>query len=137
MKSFILITSLFASLAVSAGELKVIDVPSLKMPFGHVNTKFEVNLKEGTAGVVATHKKTRPGKHPRIRYTTFEAIVPELAMVGDELMLTIDGSSITCGTMGVTNVLKLPVLKLNGNCLLKSKRVKTSKGTRFQVVVKY
>ncbi len=137
MKSLILVTCLFASMAVSAGELTVIDVPSLKMPFGHYDTKFEVNLKEGTAGVSVTHKKVRPGKHPRVRYTTFEEIVPELSMVGDDLVLDIDGSSIICGTMGVTNVFKLPVLKLNGNCLLKTQKVKTAKGRRFQVVVKY
>lgn len=137
MKRLVIITSLFASLAVSAGELKVIDVPSLKMPHGYVDSKFEVNLKEGTAGVVATHKKTRPGKHPRYRYTTFEAIVPELSLVGDELILTVDGSTVVCGTMGVTNILKLPVLKLNGKCVLKEKRVKSAKGKRFQVVIKY
>ena len=137
MKSLILVTSLFASLAVSAAELKVIDVPSTKMPYGHVDTKFEVNLKEGTAGVSATFKKVRPRKHPRIQVTSFESIVPELSMVGDDLMLDIDGTSVTCGTMGITRVFKLPVLKLNGNCLLESKRVKTNKGTRFQVVLKY
>lgn len=137
MKSLILVTCFLASMAVSAGELTVIDVSARKMPMGHVNTKFEINLQEGTAGVSATHKKVRPRKHPRIQYTTFEAIVPELSMVGGELVLNIDGSLITCGTMGITNVFKLPVLKLNGNCLLETKRVKTANGRRFQVVVKY
>ncbi|MCM2350657.1 MAG: hypothetical protein NDI69_11610 [Bacteriovoracaceae bacterium] len=137
MKRLVLVTSLFASLAVSAGELKVNDVPSTKMPYGHVNTQFEVNLQEGTAGVSATFKKVRPRKYSRIQVTSFEAIVPELSMVGNDLILDVDGSSITCGTMGVTNVFKLPALKLNGNCLLESKRVKTAKGKRFQVVVKY
>ncbi len=137
MRSLIFVASLFASLAVSAGELKVIDVPSTKMPYGHVDTKFEVNLKEGTAGVSATFKKIRPRKHPRIQVTSFESIVPELSMVGDDLILDIDGTSVTCGTMGITRVFKLPVLKLNGNCILESKRVRTNKGTRFQVVLKY
>ncbi len=137
MKSLILVATLFASLAVSAGELKVIDVPSMKMPMGHINTKFTVDFKEGTVGVTATHKKTRPGKHPRTQVTSFEAIVPELSMVGDDLVLDVDGTSIICGTMGVTNVFKLPVLKLNGNCSLETKRPKTAKGRRFQVVVKY
>lgn len=137
MKKLVLATGLFASLAASAGELKVIDVPSLKMPFGHVHTKFEVNLREGTAGVSATHKKTRPRKHPRIQVTSFEAIVPELSMVGDELVLNVDGSSVVCGKMGESRVFKLPVLNLNGNCLLETQRVKTAKGKRFQVVLKY
>ncbi len=138
MKKLVLVTSLFASLAVSAAELKVMDLPSLEMSHGHVTTRFEIDHSSGTAGVSATVTRRRPGRGGGTTYThTRENVVPELSMVDGTLSLFVDGTTVDCGTMGVTRIFKRPVLNLNGNCDLESRRVKTSQGRRFQLFIKY
>ena len=138
MKKLVLMTTLFASLAVSAGELKVMDLPSSEMAHGHVTTRFEIDLNSGTAGVSATVTRRKPGRGGGTTYThTRENVVPELSMVGGTLALNVDGVSVDCGTMGVTIIFKRPVLNLNGNCDLDTRRVKTAQGRRFQLFIKY
>lgn len=138
MKKLVLVTSLFASLAVSAAELKVMDLPSLEMSHGHVTTRFEIDHSSGAAGVSATVTRKRPGRGGGTSYTrTHEKEVPELSMVGGTLFLNVDGVSVDCGSMGVTRIFKRPILNLNGNCDLETRRVKTAQGRRFQVFIKY
>lgn len=138
MKKLALLTGLFASLAVSAGELKVMDLPSHKISNGHVTTRFEINHREGTAGVVATLTKRQHGRgggHVSVKH--FESLVPELSMQGDSFVLDVEGQSIVCGTMGESRVFRRPVLNLNGNCELVTKRVSSSQGNRFQLFIRY
>lgn len=138
MKKLVFFTSLITSLVASAGELKVMDLPSLEMSHGHVTSRFEIDLNSGTAGVSATVTRRKPGRGGGTTYThTRENMVPELSMVDGTLSLYVDGTIVYCGTMGVTRIFKRPVLNLNGNCDLDSRRVKTSQGRRFQLFIKY
>lgn len=138
MKKLALFTGLFASLAVSAGEILVMDLPSNKISNGHVTTRFEINHHDGTAGVVATLTKRHPGRgggHTTTKH--FEKMVPELSMQSDSFLLNVEGQSILCGTMGESRVFRRPVLKLNGNCDLVTKRISSSEGRRFQLYIRY
>ncbi|MCM2350656.1 MAG: hypothetical protein NDI69_11605 [Bacteriovoracaceae bacterium] len=138
MKKLILAITLLASMAASAGELKVLDLPSSALAHGHVTTRFEINQSEGTAGVSATVTKRRPGRAGGSNYTkTFEKEVPELSMVGGTLSLNVDGVSVVCGTMGVTRIFKRPILNLNGNCDLETRRIRNAEGRRYQLFIKY
>ena len=138
MKKLVLLTGLFASMAVSAGELKVMELPSSDVSHGHLHTRFEVNLNSGTAGVSATITRRRPGRGGGTTYThTFKEMVPELSMVGGDLVLNVDGAAVVCGTMGETRIFRRAVLNVNGNCDLVRKFVKTSSGRKFQLFIKY
>lgn len=138
MKKLAFITTLLVSMVASAGELKVLDVPSSDLANGHVTTRFEVNQAEGTAGVSVTLIKRRPGRGGGSTYTkTFEREVPELSMMDGTLALNVDGISIVCGTMGVTRLFKRPILNLNGNCDLETRRIHNTEGRRFQLFIKY
>lgn len=122
MKSFIVVAALLSSFAVSAAELTVMSVPAKKVR-GTVETKFEVNLQDGTAGVSLTAtKRVMRGRGYHTVSKTFEAEVPELALVGKTLVLTTATESVECGTMGETRIFKRPVLLLNGNCDIITKR---------------
>lgn len=138
MKKLALFTTLFASLAVSAGEIMVMDMPSNKISNGHVTTRYEINHRDGSAGVVATLTKRRPGRGGGHTITKhFEKLVPELSMQGGSFVLDVEGQSIVCGTMGESRVFRRPVLKLNGNCDLVTKRVSSNVGRRFQLYIRY
>lgn len=123
MKSFIVIATMLCSMVASAAELEVMKVSAQKAR-GALNTRFEVNLNDGTAGVSLTATRMIGG--PRNRHAiskTFEKAVPELALVGDTLVLTANGESVDCGTMGETRIFKRPVLNLSGKCDVVAKRV--------------
>lgn len=138
MKKLVLITGLLTAMTATAGELKVMDLPSSSMAGGHVTTRFEVNQLEGTAGVSATITKRRPGRGGGTTHTkTFEKEVPELSMIDGALTLNVDGVSVVCGTMGVTRIFKRPVLNLNGNCDLESRRIRSAEGRRYQLFIRY
>ncbi len=123
MKTFIVIAALLSSVAVSAAELTVLSVPTKKIMHSNVTTRFEVNLEDGTAGVSLTATRTiHHGKTSRTTSKTFEAMVPELALVDKTLVLTTGTESVECGTMGQTRIFKRPVLLLNGNCDIITKR---------------
>lgn len=128
MKSLLLTAALLASFSASALELKVMDVSAAKA-LGTKTTRFEVNLNDGTAGVslTATRHMHRRGAISR----TFEKLVPELSLVGNDLVLTAEGQTITCGTMGETRIFKRPVLNLSGNCDIVTKR----NGNKISVIL--
>ncbi len=119
MKSFILITTLLASICVSAAEVSVMDINSSKVVNAQLSSRFEVNLQDGSAGVsVSATKWIRRGREKVAKTVTFEKLVPELALVNDKLML----GDIECGTMGETRVFRRPVLNLSGKCDIVTKR---------------
>lgn len=123
MKSFIVVAALLSSFAVSAAELTVMSVPTKKLVRSNLTTRFEVNLEDGTAGVSLTATRmVRRGRNSQMTSKTFEATVPELSLVDKTLVLNSNGESVECGTMGVTRVFKRPVLLLNGNCDVITKR---------------
>lgn len=138
MKKLAFITTLLISMAASAGELKVLDVPSSALGNGHITTRFEFNQTDGTAGVSVTSTKRTPGRSGGSTHTkTFERDVPELSMVDGTLALNVDGVSVVCGTMGITRIFKRPILNLNGNCDLETRRIYNVDGRRFQLFIKY
>jgi hypothetical protein len=119
MKSFILITTLLASICASAAEVSVMDINSSKVVNAQLSSRFEVNLQDGSAGVsVSATKWVRRGREKVAKTVTFEKLVPELALVNDKLML----GDIECGTMGETRVFRRPVLNLSGKCDIVTKR---------------
>ncbi len=123
MKSFIVLAALMSSFAVSAAELTVMSIPKSKLVRSTLATRFEVNLQDGTAGVSLT--ATRVVKRHRgsmKRTKSFEVMVPELALVDKTLVFTTAGESIDCGIMSETRIFKRPVLLLNGNCDVITKR---------------
>lgn len=123
MKSFIVVAALLSSFAVSAAELTVMSVPTKKLVRSTLTTRFEVNLEDGTAGVSLTASRmVRRGRDTHMRTKTFEAQVPELSLIDKTLVLNSNGETVECGTMGVTRVFKRPVLLLNGNCDVITKR---------------
>ena len=131
MKSFFVAAALLSSFAVSAAELTVMKVPANKVR-GLTTTRFEVNLQDGTAGVSLTAtKRVMRGRGYRTISKTFEAAVPELALVDKTLVLTTSTESVECGTMGETRILKRPVLLLSGNCDIITKKV----GQEVNVIV--
>jgi len=118
MKSFIVITTLLASISAFAAELPVMEVSSAKAR-GTLSTRFEVNLQDGTAGVSLTATKSvMRGRGHHVITKTFEKVVPELALVNDKLML----GEVECGTMGETRIFRRPVLNLSGKCDIVAKR---------------
>lgn len=119
MKSFIVMTTLLASICASAAELKVMDVSASKAR-GTLSTRFEVNLEDGTAGVSLSASRRIGGpRNGHIQTRTFEKLVPELALIDNKLML----GEVECGTMGETRVFRRPVLNLSGKCDVVAKRV--------------
>lgn len=123
MKTFIVIAALLSSVAVSAAELTVLSVPTSKLVRSTLSTRFEVNLQDGTAGVSLTASKmVHRGRNSHRVSKTFEAMVPELSLVDKTLVLNTNGESVECGTMGETRIFKRPVLLLNGNCDVITKR---------------
>lgn len=119
MKSFILVTTLLASICASAAEVSVMDINNSKAVNAQLSSRFEVNLEDGTAGVsVSATKWVRRGREKVAKTVTFEKLVPELALVNDKLML----GDIDCGTMGETRVFRRPVLNLSGKCDIVTKR---------------
>ena len=123
MKTLIVIAALLSSVVVSAAELTVLSIPAKKLMRSNLTTRFEVNLQDGTAGVSLTAMKmVRRGRSRHMSSKTFEAMVPELALVDKTLVLSANGETVDCGTMGVTRIVKRPVLLLTGNCDVITKR---------------
>ncbi len=123
MKTLIVIAALLSSVAVSAAELTVMSVATSKLVRANLTTRFEVNLEDGTAGVSLTATRmVHRGRHSSMTSRTFETMVPELSLVDKTLVLNTNGESVECGMMGVTRVFKRPVLLLNGNCDVITKR---------------
>lgn len=124
MKTMIAIVTILASMAVSASEVQVMKVDANKAGRGTLNTRFEVNLNDATAGVAVRITKRSGGKNHYTTSRDFEVIVPDLSLNGDILELNVDGKVVNCGTMGVSRIFKIPTLNLSGNCDVVAKRVK-------------
>jgi hypothetical protein len=123
MKKLIFSLSLLLSVAASASEIKVLDIDAKTAGRGSLTTRFEVNLQDDSAGVSVRITKKNGGKNPYTTSRTFEKTVPELALNEKNLELTVDGKTVVCGTMGVTNVFNRPVLRLSGKCDVVATRV--------------
>jgi hypothetical protein len=123
MKSFILCCSLLVSIAASASELEVLKVPAREAGKGSLSTRFEVDLSNQTVGVSVKVTHKTGGKTPYTTFRLFEANVPALSLVGQNVEFTQDGKSTVCGTMGVSRILKVPTLKLSGDCDVVASRV--------------
>lgn len=123
MKNLIVALSLLTSFASFASEIDVLKVEARAAGRGKLITKFVVNVADNTAGVSVKVVRKYGGKNPHTSTRTFKTDVSELSLNGDKLELNIDGKVVDCGTMGVTRILKLPVLKLSGNCDVVAKRV--------------
>ena len=123
MKTFIVSLSLLVSFAAAASEIKVLDIDAKTAGRGSLTTRFEVNLQDESAGVSVRITKRTHGKNPYTTSRKFSKSVPELALNGKTLELSVDGKIVDCGTMGVTSILSRPVLKLSGKCDVVAKRV--------------
>lgn len=124
MKAFIISLSLLVSVAASASEVKVLEVSASDAGKGSLSTRFEVNTVNDTVGVsVKITRKIGSSRNRHVSTRTFEAKVSELSLNGKDLEFNKDGQNVVCGTMGVTRILKLPTLLLNGKCDLVAKRV--------------
>lgn len=122
MKTVLAVAMILSSFTTFAAEQKVLEVSRDKVQGMRLSTRFEVNIAENIIGVSLTGAKTVGG--PRNHHTvhkTFEAVVPELSLAGDDLLLN---NAINCGTMGKTRVFKIPVLKLSGACELSIRKSK-------------
>ncbi len=124
MKKFIVSLSVLMSFASFASEINVLKIDAKSAGRGSLTTRFVVNLSDDTAGVSVKVTRRTGGKNPHTTSRSFKKIVPELVLNGDTLELNVDGKIVDCGTMGETRILKLPVLKLSGNCDVVAKRVK-------------
>lgn len=132
MKLTISLMALLFSASAFAAEKVVLEVATSKIRASNLTTRFEVNLNDRTAGASLTAKRSSFGPRDNRTITkTFEALVPELSLVGDVLVYASEGGQVDCGTMGETRVFKRPVLNLSGNCSLVTRRV----GKKVQLVL--
>lgn len=132
MKLTLSLVALIFTFSAFASERVVLEVAAGKVRASTFSTRFEINLNDGTAGASLTAKRSSMG--PRDNRTirkTFEALVPELSLVGNVLVYTDESGQVECGTMGETRVFKRPVLNLTGNCSLVTRRA----GKKIQVVL--
>lgn len=124
MKILGMILALSCSLSAFAAEKVVLEVAAKNVRGSQLTTRFEVNLEDGTAGGSMTSTRIiSHGRHTRTIVRNFEALIPELSLNGDVLVLDSANGPVTCGTMGVTRVFKRPVLNLSGDCSLITRRV--------------
>lgn len=115
--------SMFLSMAVSAAELKVMDIPSDSLNYEtHLNPTFKVKPSSEVAVLVTAITTIGWGDNQTTTTEYFEQNVPELSMNEKVLEANIDGEVVNCGYMTVSPVFKRPVLKLNGNCVIRIKR---------------
>ena len=126
MKKFLVVALLALASVAQAAEIKVMDK---KVGAGNKSATFKI-YDNGTAGIKLD--VVHMGHRNTITRRSYNNVVSELSMIGGELILNSNGSTVVCGTMGETRVLRLPSLKLNGNCDLVVRRV----GSRTQVILK-
>ena len=132
MKFLGIMLFLFCSLSALASETVVLEVASKKIRGSQLLPRFEVNLEDGSAGASLTAtREVRRGRHSRTVLKRFEALIPGLMLNQDVLTYTSAAGPVDCGTMGVTRIFKRPVLNLNGDCKLVTKRV----GNKVQLLL--
>jgi hypothetical protein len=132
MKLLGMILVLSCSLSALASETVVLEVSSTKIRGSQLVPRFEVNLEDGSAGASLTATRVvHMGRHTRTVSKRFEALIPGLTLNEDVLTFSSAEGSVDCGTMGVTRIFKRPLLNLNGDCKLVTKRV----GNKVQLLL--
>lgn len=132
MKALVASLALFSTLAF-AGEVSVMEVDAAKTrSTDFVSVKFSMDSASGlgSAQLTVTREIIRVIAHDTVQYekTILEekALIPGLALEGDEAVYSSAEGRVVCGKMGVSRVLRVPTLYLNGNCELVAKRVLTN-----------
>lgn len=114
---------LFVSVA-QAAEITVLDAraSSLKSSTA-IRTSFQVDVGNGNSGVAIVTSRRTPGPRENgFTYKTKIVEVPELKLEGSTLVAYTNDGSVACGTLGTSSVLKLPVLKLSGDCSIEVRK---------------
>lgn len=101
-----------------------IELGSLEVPkrFAEVESRYVIDMEARSAKVaVDVSIRVDAGNGMAFPYTTTTMYeVPGLVMEGETLVLNTPERSIDCGNMGKTRIRRIPVLRLTGNCQVKT-----------------
>lgn len=113
---------LFVSVA-QAAEITVLDARASTLRSStQIRTSFQVDVGNGNSGVaIVTTRRSGPRDNGFATKTKIVE-VPELKLEGSTLVAYTNEGSTVCGTLGTSSVLKLPVLKLSGDCSIEVRK---------------
>jgi hypothetical protein len=128
----LVLTTAFLSVAQAA------DITLYDAPFNQRHDRIETRLVNGAVEIHVTRERCMGSDNDICRdLTVFKQSFPLAGLVseGEELSFLDDSGRTVCGVYGTSRVLRLPVLRLTGDCSVSAKTPKIN--SKRRLIVKF